>query len=141
MRRVLLFIVALLLLCPSAFAANYFIDMSDSGSSNNGTWAEPYNSVATLNGLSPSNGDDFYFKEGSVNTFSADWQINFGGVDADNYSVIGCAESDSDFDCDGTKPVIQMSTSSGDNPFNSNNDNDYLWFEYLEIQNADRGIT
>jgi hypothetical protein len=105
----LLLILSIIFNLQLSYAATYYIDLSDSGSSNNGTWAEPYNSIATLNGLSPSTGDDFYFKSGITHVLTTGWNVNWDGSSGD-HAVIGCASAEGVFTCsDEDRPVLDGS--------------------------------
>ena len=103
-KRIFIYFLFLFFVSINAFAVDHYADLSDSGSTNAGTFAEPFKTIAAINAHSFAAGDDLYFKAATTHTMDerfnidADWS---GGVDADNPSYIGCYDGDGDFVCEG----------------------------------------
>lgn len=95
-------------------------------------WANP---SVKLDGKSFKAGTDFYFKQGDTFTVSNDIDINHSGVDANNRAVFRCYKKTGDFECTGTKPIVQNSA-LGSTTFRLNNKNKYLTFKDLDIRNS-----
>ena len=110
MKRISLLIILLtLFLCSNAWAVEYYADLTDSGSSNLGTYAEPYNSVTTINAKAFAESDDLYFKAGTTWTMTANNLLYFDNLygTAIDRAIIGAYDGDGDFDITGTaKPIF-----------------------------------
>ena len=52
--------------CGTAFAANYYVSSSSGSDGNPGTQAQPFQTLAKVNGLSLSPGDSVFFKRGDI---------------------------------------------------------------------------
>jgi len=92
----------------------YYVNCEDSGSTNVGTYNNPFNSMSTINGYSFSTGDDLYFKVNTTCTLASAsdrLQVDWGGTSG-NRAIIGCYDGNGDFDCgtvelvDGNRPII-----------------------------------
>jgi len=132
-------IIAFLLVPSLAFGANFYCDCSVSGGTGGaGTYADPFESVADIEAYEVAtgfaDGDDIYFLEGSTCTMTSDLDINWEGVDGDNYSIFGCYDGDGDFDCDGTRPILQLSGGYG--VFSAAIDVSYMRWEYLSLRDT-----
>jgi len=98
----------------SAWGAEYYVDCTDAGSTDQGTFAEPWKTLSSAEtGFnSKSAGDDLYFKVGTTCTTASQnaqtWFTN-GGTSSGNYTVIGAYEADGDFVLEGgeTLPIIE----------------------------------
>jgi len=91
MKRLLsLTLLLIFALCAPAFAGTaYYADLSDSGSTNQGTFAEPFNTIATINAQSFSTGDDLYFKAGTEATLTATLDLDWSGTSGDRVIIGG----------------------------------------------------
>lgn len=100
-----------------ALAADYYINCEDVGSSNLGTFSEPFKTRAAINAQisAAADGDDFWFAEGTTCNFSAKIDLDdINGVDSNNLTIFGCYDPiDSNVDdCDSgglTRPIIDGS--------------------------------
>ena len=123
-KRLLIIILILLFVSP-VFATVYYIkdDGNDSlaGTSDATAW-DSVSCIETSGGDSDcggttaiNDGDDFYFKQNDTWTITATYgyQIRHEGVSTANRAVIGCYEDTGDFDCSGSRPIIQNSTEGG----------------------------
>jgi hypothetical protein len=95
MKKIILIFLFIFAFALIAESANYYVDCSDSGSTNLGTYAEPFKDLSSI---SVSNGDGVYFKGGVTCTLN-------GGTN-DKITIInsnttwGCYDGDGDFSCE-----------------------------------------
>jgi len=101
MRKLLFIFLTILFWVSTSYAGvAHYADLTDSGSSNLGTYAEPFNSLTTINAHAFATGDDLYFKEDVSHDFTeATLTIDWTGTSGDHV-IIGCYDGDGDFDCD-----------------------------------------
>ena len=135
-------IIILLLFASPVWAANFYCDCSVSGGTGGaGTYADPFESIADIEAYEAAtgftDGDDIYFLEGSTCTATSDLDINWEGVDGDNYSIFGCYDGEDDFDCDGTRPLITLNGGAG--ILNAAIDISYVRFEHLHLKDVNSG--
>jgi hypothetical protein len=135
-----LIIILLLLLPVSAFGAIFYCDCSVSGGTGGaGSYADPFESIADIEAYEVAtgftNGDDIYFLEGSTCTATSDWDIQHVGVDSNNYSMFSCYDAEDSFDCDGTRPIIQMSTTT-QSMVEFKLKTEYVHFKHLHFKNT-----
>jgi hypothetical protein len=125
----------------------YYVDCSDSGSTNQGTFAEPFNSIANVNSFSFATSDDVYFKDGveCETSGSGGLVIDWDGT-PDEDIIIGCYDGDGDFDCETVRGVSGYGHIDGDTNDDGITDmNDYTRlirnhvsgeaYSYITIQN------
>ena len=64
MKHILLTLLLIISLCSPVWGAGtaYYADLTDTGSNNEGTFAEPFNSLTTINNYAFQTSDDLYFK-------------------------------------------------------------------------------
>ena len=107
MKQILLTTLFILLLPVWAWASDaHYADLSDAGSSNIGTFAEPFNSMWTINAHAFITGDDLYFKAGTDEIPSTYLNIDWIGTSGDRV-IIGAYDGDVDFDITGSaKPIL-----------------------------------
>jgi len=105
MKRLLLSILIILFATTAFGASPYYVNCGDGGS-NVGTFANPFNSLASLETYSSTtgfaDGDDIYFASGVTCTLTDNddrIQIRHSGVDTNNRTIIGCYDGENDFDC------------------------------------------
>ncbi|MFX0197235.1 MAG: right-handed parallel beta-helix repeat-containing protein, partial [Candidatus Hodarchaeota archaeon] len=102
------FVLLITLITSPVFAGTaYYVDCS-APKNGDGTYASPWNKIASVNSYGFSVGDDVYFKEGTICTPSAGLTIDWDGTSGDRI-IIGCYDGKNDFDCsDGglTRPII-----------------------------------
>jgi len=92
-KRIFLTIIFLLFSATYLFAGTaYYVDLNNSGSSNAGTIANPYNTSATVYGLDLNTGDDLYFKGTGTHNMSHKIRIRWNGTSGDRVEV-GCYNS------------------------------------------------
>jgi hypothetical protein len=107
------FLTLTLCLLPSFALAStaYYVDCSAS-SNGDGTFARPWNNIATVNSKisSMSDGDDIYFKYGTTCEIDGSPEkLNLSDIDgtSSDQTIIGCYEGAADFNCTGqTYPII-----------------------------------
>lgn len=135
------YFIALIILLFASFshAANFYCDCSVSGGTGGaGSYADPFESIADLEAYETAtgfaDGDDIYFLEGSTCTMTSDLDIYWEGTGTGNYSILGCYDGDSDFDCDGSRPILQRSGGYGHIFFND--DTQYFRIEYLHLKDT-----
>jgi len=99
MKRLLPLTLLLIFVCSPAWGADYYIDITDTGSTNQGSYAEPYNSWSTVNTAldGASAGDGFYFKAGATHILTGPITPDASGSSG-NHITIGAYDGDGDFD-------------------------------------------
>lgn len=109
MKRTLILTIFLLFLSSQARATTYYVRDDGSDSDTGLSDAQAWLTISKVNNKSDwVAGDDVYFKCNDTwtnETLTVDWN----GVDADNYAVIGAYEGNGDTTLEGdeTKPIIQ----------------------------------
>jgi parallel beta-helix repeat protein len=110
------YLLAFLLVAQTVFAGtSYYLDPSDSGSSNTGTYAEPFNSLSTVNAYSFSAGDDLYIKVGTTLTIANGnfLTIDWDGTESDRV-IIGAYYGDGLFGLNGNaRPILAGGANGG----------------------------
>jgi len=107
MKYIYLTLLIIICLCSQALADNYFVKDDGNDSNTGRDDAQAWLTIAKVNGFSFADGDDVYFKCGD--TWSGtQLNIDWSGVDADNYSIIGAYEGNGDIVLEGgeTLPII-----------------------------------
>jgi len=104
------FIICLFPFLAFGAATDHYVDLTFGGAGNAGTFADPFNTMTKVNAHSYDDGDDLYFKQSTTHPMTARLTIDWEGVDAANPAVIGCYEGDEDFDCSGTRPILDGQT-------------------------------
>lgn len=83
----------------------YYVDCS-AGNNGNGSYANPWNNIASVNNHEFSTGDDLYFKIGTTCTCNEELVINWGGR-IDDVSIIGAYHGEAAFGLGGgSRPVL-----------------------------------
>jgi parallel beta-helix repeat protein len=107
--RSIFFLFLLCMVTNIAFAGTArYVDLTDTGSSNLGTFAEPFNSIATINtlGLTWNEGDKLYFKASTTHQMDAHLIVYWQGTEEDR-AVIGAYSAEGVFTIGGgTRPVL-----------------------------------
>lgn len=150
-KRLLILLIVCLLPSVGVAASPYYCDLSSPGSiAGDGSWGNPFKSIADVNAASFATGDDLYFKQGedyTLNTTDNRLLIDWTGTSG-NHVIIGCYEGQGDFNCSGARPKLSGNRAGqgGDNvPTNTGygiidcvlTSAEYITIEYLEI--ADSG--
>ena len=116
MKKILLTILILFLPVLAMAGVAHYADLTDAGSSNDGTFAEPFNTIATINGHAFAEGDDLYFKADTTTAAltSGDGylDIDWSGTSVDR-AIIGAYDGDGDFDITGSAKPILKGTRNG----------------------------
>lgn len=101
MKKLLLILVVLLFASP-VWAVDHYVNCEDAGSAENGTFAEPFNTVTQVNSHAMATGDDLYFAENTTcsgaNLDNNGLYVDWTGTSGDRV-IIGCYDGDGDFDC------------------------------------------
>jgi len=138
-KRLIIFCILLLLPLVGLGAGPYYIK-DDGNNGNTGlSDAQAWADLTNIDNVDLGDGTDIYFKQDDTWTVTSNIEIVYSGVDGNNYSTIGCYESDGDFDCSGARPIIKRNGSSNGNWVFELDDpagNEYMRFEYLDIQNT-----
>jgi hypothetical protein len=117
-----LILLLILLFASPAFAGTaYYADFTATGSTNVGSFANPFRTWAAINGKVFSTGDDLYFKRGVTFTLASNsdrLQVDWSGT-AEDRVIIGCYVAENNFDC-GATPLVE-----GNRPVLSGNNNLY----------------
>ncbi len=111
MKKILVYIIFLLLIATNGLGASYYADCSIGGLGGSGTYAAPYRSIADVNDQSFSTSDDLYFKYGTTCNTSEEFELDWTGASGGdaNRTYVGCYDGDGDFDCTGkTYPIIDV---------------------------------
>lgn len=102
---VLLFAV-LTLFSSLAFAGTAFYVDCSAGSDGNGSYASPWNNIASVNNHSFNTGDDVYFKVNTTCTPDAEFIIDWDGTEGDRV-IIGAYYGNGQFGLNGnSRPII-----------------------------------
>ena len=110
MKTIKFFLTLSIFLLPSlAFAGTaYYVDCS-AGNNGNGSYANPWNNILSVNSKSFNKGDDVYFKVNTTCTLTSDsdrLQVDWGGTSADR-AIIGAYYGDGKFGLNGnSRPII-----------------------------------
>ena len=135
MKTVKFFLALLIYVMPSlAFAGTaYYVDCS-AASNGNGTYARPWNNIASINSHSFGLGDDVYFKAGTTCTMSAALNIDWDGTAGDS-ATIGCYDGNGDFDCSGARPILDGTSTipNTDSGLIYKASGQYVTIDYLKI--------
>jgi len=140
MKRILITLTTLLiLLLPVSWAGAgvaHYADLSDAGSTNQGTFAEPFNTIALINAHAFATGDDLYFKAGTNKIVDTHLVVDWVGTSGD-HAIIGAYDGDGDFDITGSaKPIL-----NGNETVPSNNENALILIlsathvGYIDVEN------
>ena len=77
----------------AAGVTTYYVNC-DAGSSGDGSYGSPWNSLEDVESAGLNDGDDVYIYEGSTCTYNnpsgANFTMNWEGVDSNNHAIIGC---------------------------------------------------
>ena len=104
-KAALLFLV--FMFCPTIVFAGkaYYVNCS-AGSNGNGSYASPWNNIASVNSHNFNTGDDVYFKVNTTCTPNANLAIDWGGTSADRV-IVGAYYGNSKFGLGGnSRPII-----------------------------------
>ena len=110
MKAIKIFLVNLICLLPSLVLAGtaHYVDCS-SGENGNGSYANPWNNIPSVNSHSFGTGDDVYFKVDTTCTLTANGdrlQVDWGGTSGDR-AIIGAYYGDGQFGLNGnSRPII-----------------------------------
>ena len=88
-------LILFLLIAVNASAANYYVNCENSGSANEGSFAQPWN---VLSSISISSGDGVYFAGGTTCTLNGSTIDNI--IISDASTTWGCYDGDGDFTCE-----------------------------------------
>ena len=132
-KKIILFISLLLILPVSSFATNYYVKNGGNDANTGLSDAQAWETMDKVDGFTFATGDDIYFKQDDTWTDSDDIDLELSGQSG-NYSIIGCYESDDDFECSGARPIIQSSSQTG--AVITFHSGEYLRFENLDLRNT-----
>ena len=116
MKTMKLFPALLLCLLPSLVLAGtaHYVDCS-AGTNGNGSYANPWNKIHSVNSHSFSTGDDVYFKVNTTCTLTANsdrLQIDWGGISGDRV-IVGAYYGNGQFGLnDNSRPIIDGDNNS-----------------------------
>jgi parallel beta-helix repeat protein len=90
----------------------YYVDLEATSSTNLGTYAQPFKTIAAVNSHAMSTGDDVYFKAGMDAKIDAYLNIDWDGSESDRV-VIGAYYGDGQFGLNGgERPILDGDTNS-----------------------------
>jgi len=95
-----------MLFCGQAWGGTaYYVDL-DAVSNGDGSFASPWNNIASVNSNVSGTGDDVYFKAGTEKVVSTYLNIDWVGTSEDRV-IIGAYDGDGDFDITGSeRPIL-----------------------------------
>jgi hypothetical protein len=104
-RGLVILFLGIVFLVSFTSAATYYVDCSRS-SNGDGSFASPWNNIASVNSKSFSTGDDVYFKTGTTCIMTEPLNIDWEGSSGDHI-VIGAYYGDKQFGLNGnSRPII-----------------------------------
>ena len=115
MKHILITLLLIISLSTPVWGATYYVNADADAGGDGTTWqtssgdnTHAWNSVTQVNNKSFAAGDDVYFECGDTWT-GAFLNVDWKGVDSDNYSIIGAYEGagDTTLEGDETLPIIQ----------------------------------
>ena len=151
-KRLLSIVIGFLLLSLPAvvLGAVHYVDCSDTGSTNQGTYAEPFKTIDAVNDHAMSTGDDVYFKVGTSCTLDATddkLNIDWDGSSSDRV-IIGAYYGEAQFGLNGnarpriigTRGTIPASIYSG--IINKGSGTGYITVQDIQVEESKgRGIS